>query len=60
VLANAEGSRTTPSIVGFARNDKVPVGSAAQRQAVTREMGTNWSIDVAGRKYTRRRSPPGC
>jgi molecular chaperone DnaK len=62
VVANAEGSRTTPSIVAFARNGEVLVGEVAKRQAVTnpdrtirsvkREMGTNWSIDIDGKKYT--------
>ena len=55
-------SRTTPSIVAFARNGEVLVGEVAKRQAVTnpdrtirsvkREMGTNWSIDIDGKKYT--------
>ncbi len=62
VIANAEGSRTTPSIVAFARNGEVLVGEVAKRQAVTnpdrtirsvkREMGRNWSIDIDGKKYT--------
>ncbi|GGK95151.1 molecular chaperone DnaK [Mangrovihabitans endophyticus] len=62
VIANAEGSRTTPSIVAFARNQEVLVGEVAKRQAVTnpdrtirsvkREIGTNWSIDIDGKKYT--------
>jgi molecular chaperone DnaK len=62
VIANAEGARTTPSIVAFARNGEVLVGEVAKRQAVTnpdrtirsvkREMGTNWSIDIDGKKYT--------
>jgi molecular chaperone DnaK len=62
VIANAEGSRTTPSIVAFARNGEVLVGEVAKRQAVTnpdrtirsvkREMGTNWSVDIDGKKYT--------
>jgi molecular chaperone DnaK len=62
VIANAEGSRTTPSIVAFARNGEVLVGEVAKRQAVTnpdrtirsvkREMGTKWSIDVDGKKYS--------
>src|SRR6188768_3714153 len=62
VVANAEGSRTTPSIVAFARNGEVLVGEVAKRQAVTnpdrtirsvkREVGTNWSIDIDGKKYT--------
>ncbi len=62
VIANAEGSRTTPSIVAFARNGEVLVGEVAKRQAVTnpdrtirsvkREMGTNWHVDIDGKKYT--------
>jgi molecular chaperone DnaK len=62
VIANAEGARTTPSIVAFARNGEVLVGEVAKRQAVTnpdrtirsvkREMGTTWSIDIDGKKYT--------
>ncbi|WP_432833406.1 molecular chaperone DnaK [Dactylosporangium sp. CA-092794] len=62
VIANAEGARTTPSIVAFARNGEVLVGEVAKRQAVTnpdrtirsvkREMGTNWAIDIDGKKYT--------
>src|SRR5881396_3589386 len=62
VIANAEGSRTTPSIVAFARNGEVLVGEVAKRQAVTnpdrtvrsvkREMGTSWSIDIDGKKYS--------
>ncbi|HEX6500911.1 MAG TPA: molecular chaperone DnaK [Micromonosporaceae bacterium] len=62
VIANAEGSRTTPSIVAFARNGEVLVGEVAKRQAVTnpdrtirsvkREMGTKWSIDIDDKKYT--------
>jgi molecular chaperone DnaK len=62
VIANAEGSRTTPSIVAFAKNGEVLVGEVAKRQAVTnpdrtirsvkREMGTNWSIDIDGKQYT--------
>ncbi|OJF11796.1 molecular chaperone DnaK [Couchioplanes caeruleus] len=62
VVANAEGARTTPSIVAFARNGEVLVGEVAKRQAVTnpdrtirsvkREVGTNWSIDIDGKKYT--------
>ncbi|MDG4761021.1 molecular chaperone DnaK [Micromonospora sp. WMMD710] len=62
VIANAEGSRTTPSIVAFARNGEVLVGEVAKRQAVTnpdrtirsvkREVGTNWSVDIDGKKYT--------
>lgn len=62
VIANAEGARTTPSIVAFAKNGEVLVGEVAKRQAVTnvertirsvkRHMGTNWSIDIDGKKYT--------
>jgi molecular chaperone DnaK len=62
VIANAEGSRTTPSIVAFARNGEVLVGEVAKRQAVTnpdrtirsvkREVGTNWTVDIDGKKYT--------
>src|SRR5687767_10133882 len=62
VIANAEGSRTTPSIVAFAKNGEVLVGEVAKRQAVTnpdrtirsvkREMGTKWTVDIDGKKYT--------
>jgi molecular chaperone DnaK len=62
VIPNAEGSRTTPSVVAFAKDGEVLVGEVAKRQAVTnadrtirsvkRHMGTNWSIDVDGKKYT--------
>ena len=62
VIANAEGTRTTPSIVAFAKNGEVLVGEVAKRQSVTnvdrtirsvkRHMGTNWSIDIDGKKYT--------
>jgi molecular chaperone DnaK len=62
VIANAEGARTTPSIVAFARNGEVLVGEVAKRQAVTnpdrtirsvkREMGSSWAIDIDGKKYT--------
>jgi molecular chaperone DnaK len=62
VIPNAEGSRTTPSVVGFAKSSDVLVGEVAKRQAITnpdrtirsvkRHMGTNWSIDVDGKKYT--------
>ena len=61
VIANAEGARTTPSIVAFAKNGEVLVGEVAKRQAVTntdrtirsvkRHMGTNWNIDIDGKKY---------
>ncbi|ACY95843.1 molecular chaperone DnaK [Thermomonospora curvata] len=62
VIANAEGSRTTPSVVAFAKNGEVLVGEVAKRQAVTnvdrtirsvkRHMGTDWKIDIDGKKYT--------
>ncbi len=62
VITNAEGSRTTPSVVAFAKNGEVLVGEVAKRQAVTnvdrtirsvkRHMGTNWTIDIDGKDYT--------
>ena len=62
VIPNSEGARTTPSIVGFAKNGEVLVGEVAKRQAITnpdrtirsvkRHMGTNWNIDIDGKKYT--------
>jgi len=61
VIANAEGGRTTPSIVGFAKSGEVLVGEVAKRQAITnpdrtvrsvkRQMGTSWSIDIDGKPY---------
>ena len=62
VIANAEGARTTPSIVAFAKNGEVLVGEVAKRQSVTnvertirsvkRHMGTTWNMDIDGKKYT--------
>jgi molecular chaperone DnaK len=63
VIANAEGSRTTPSVVAFAKNGEVLVGEVAKRQAVTnvdrtirsvkRHMGEeSWNVDIDGKKYT--------
>jgi molecular chaperone DnaK len=62
VIANAEGSRTTPSVVAFAKNGEVLVGEVAKRQAVTnvdrtirsvkRQMGTNWTVNIDGKKFT--------
>jgi len=62
VIANAEGKRTTPSIVAFAKNGEVLVGEVAKRQAVTnvertirsvkRHIGTDWTVDIDGKKYT--------
>jgi molecular chaperone DnaK len=62
VIPNAEGGRTTPSVVGFAKSGEVLVGEVAKRQAITnpdrtirsvkRHMGTSWTIDIDGKKYT--------
>ena len=62
VIPNAEGSRTTPSVVAFAKGGEVLVGEVAKRQAVTnvdrtirsvkRHMGTDWTVDIDGKKYT--------
>ena len=62
VIANAEGARTTPSIVAFAKNGEVLVGEVAKRQAVTnvertirsvkRHMGTDWSQKVDDKEFT--------
>src|ERR1700731_5482755 len=62
VVANSGGSRTTPSVVAFARNGEVLVGQPAKNQAVTnvdrtvrsvkRHMGTDWSIEIDDKKYT--------
>ncbi|CAA9267286.1 MAG: Chaperone protein DnaK [uncultured Acidimicrobiales bacterium] len=61
VIPNAEGGRTTPSIVGFSKNGEVLVGEVAKRQAITnpdrtirsvkRHMGTGWTIEVDDKKY---------
>jgi len=62
VIPNAEGARTTPSVVAFSKTGEVLVGEVAKRQAITnpdrtirsvkREMGTSWSVDIDGKKYT--------
>ena len=62
VIANSEGSRTTPSVVAFAKNGEVLVGQSAKNQAVTnvdrtirsvkRHMGEDWTVDIDGKKYT--------
>ena len=58
VIPNAEGGRTTPSVVGFSKTGEVLVGEVAKRQAITnpertirsvkRHMGTSWTIDIDG------------
>src|SRR6059036_468330 len=62
VIPNAEGGRTTPSVVAFSKTGEVLVGEVAKRQAITnpdrtirsvkRHMGTNWTIDIDGKQYT--------
>ncbi|HVB26294.1 MAG TPA: Hsp70 family protein, partial [Mycobacteriales bacterium] len=62
VIANAEGGRTTPSVVAFTKGGEVLVGEVAKRQAVTnpdrtirsvkRHMGTSWSVAIDGKNYT--------
>ena len=62
VIANAEGARTTPSVVAFAKNGERMVGQVAKRQAITnpdrtvssikREMGTNYKVSIDGKQYT--------
>jgi len=62
VINNAEGNRTTPSVVAFAKNGEVLVGEQAKRQAITnpdrtirsvkRHMGTDWSVEIDGKAYT--------
>ncbi|WP_382308821.1 molecular chaperone DnaK [Herbiconiux sp. UC225_62] len=62
VIANAEGFRTTPSVVAFTKDGEVLVGETAKRQAVTnvdrtissvkRHIGTDWKADIDGKKYT--------
>jgi molecular chaperone DnaK len=62
VIPNAEGGRTTPSVVGFSKTGEVLVGEVAKRQAITnpertirsvkRHMGTSWKIDIDGKDYT--------
>ncbi|CAG4934100.1 MULTISPECIES: molecular chaperone DnaK [Acidithrix] len=62
VIPNAEGGRTTPSVVAFSKTGEVLVGEVAKRQAITnpdrtirsvkRHMGTNWTIDIDGKPFT--------
>lgn len=62
VIANAEGQRTTPSVVAFSKSGEVLVGEVAKRQAVTnvdrtissvkRHMGTDWTVDIDDKAYT--------
>jgi molecular chaperone DnaK len=62
VIPNAEGQRTTPSVVGFSKTGEVLVGEVAKRQAITnpdrtirsvkRHMGTGWTVDIDGKAYT--------
>ncbi len=62
VIPNAEGSRTTPSVVAFSKTGEVLVGEVAKRQAITnpdrtirsvkREMGTSWGIEIDGKQYS--------
>ena len=62
IIPNAEGGRTTPSVVAFSKSGEVLVGEVAKRQAVTnvdrtissvkRHMGTDWSVEIDGKKYT--------
>ena len=61
IISNAEGHRTTPSVVAFAKNGEVLVGDQAKRQAITnpdrtvrsvkRHMGSDWSIEIDGKQY---------
>ena len=62
VIANAEGARTTPSVVAFAKSGEVLVGEVAKRQAITnpdrtlrsvkRHIGTGWTVDIDGKDYS--------
>ena len=62
VIANAEGARTTPSVVAFAKNGERLVGQVAKRQAVTnpdrtiisikRQMGSDYKVNIDGKSYT--------
>ena len=62
VIANAEGSRTTPSVVAFSKDGERMVGQVAKRQAITnpdrtiasikRHMGTDYKVEIDGKKFT--------
>ncbi|EFM42725.1 MULTISPECIES: molecular chaperone DnaK [Corynebacterium] len=62
VIANSEGSRTTPSVVAFAKNGEILVGQSAKNQAVTnvdrtirsvkRHIGTDWTVNIDDKDYT--------
>jgi molecular chaperone DnaK len=62
VVPNSEGSRTTPSVVGFSKNGEILVGEVAKRQAITnpdhtvrsvkRHIGTDWKIEIDDKTYT--------
>jgi molecular chaperone DnaK len=62
VVPNAEGARTTPSVIGFSKNNEILVGEVAKRQAITnpdrtvrsvkRHMGKDWSLDIDAKKWT--------
>ena len=68
VIANAEGNRTTPSVVAFSKDGERMVGQVAKRQAITnpdrtvmsvkREMGSDFKVAIDDKKYTPRRSAP--
>ena len=68
VIANTEGARTTPSVVAFTKTGERLVGEPAKASGSykcreddlihQREMGTDYKVEIDGKKYSRRRSPP--